>query len=82
MSDNKEILDIVEKTILVDDSTNWKPNAGLLMHVASYDDCGAHPDSIDEVVEQIISEGGKPRKLKLRIIIEVEPETIVSNCRF
>lgn len=68
----KEILDVIEKTMLVDDSTNWKPNSSLLMHMASYDDHGAHPETIEENKKLINQEGGKPKKIKMKITVEIE----------
>lgn len=69
---NKECLDIIEKTLLVDSKTRWKPDPSLLMHVASYSDHGAHPDVIEENKSLIKSEGGKPLKVKLTIRVDVE----------
>lgn len=69
---SKECLDIIEKTLLVDSKTRWKPDPSLLMHVASYSDHGAHPDVIEENKSLIKSEGGKPLKVKLTIRVDVE----------
>lgn len=66
-----ETVDVIEKSLLVD-SKRWRPDASLLMHVASFDDYGAHPDSIEETTNLMKEEGLAPQKIKLRIIVEIE----------
>lgn len=51
-----KVVDIMEKRLLVD-SKQWKPDVSLLMHVASFDDYGAHPDSVEETINMMTEEG-------------------------
>jgi len=69
-----EVDDCYEKEMLVDAPKNgkWKPNINLLMHVASHDDFGAHPESIEETRKEMLAGGFNPKKVKVRVMVYVE----------
>lgn len=70
MKMNVKINSIYEKEMLV--TKGWKPNENLLMHVASFDDFGAHPSAIKENVMDMHDAGEHPVKVKFRLMWYVE----------
>lgn len=72
MEQRKQLLNILEKEMLVNFSEYWEPDYALMMHIASFRDYGAHSGAIEETIQAINDEGGTPQRIKLSIRIEVE----------
>lgn len=72
MNSDFETLDISEKIILVDDTSRWRIDSGLLLQLATYNDYGADPSTLNEAVTGILEDGGRPMRVKLRIRVEAE----------
>ena len=61
---------IFEKEMLV--PGGWKPNESLLMHVASFDDWGAHPNSLASNIEDMQESGELPVRVKFKLMYHIE----------
>lgn len=69
-----QVDEIFEKEMLVVQPKygKWKPDTNMLMHVASFEDHGAHHETIEEAKKDIIDAGDIPRRVKFRLMIHVE----------
>lgn len=65
---------ICEKTLLIDAPKygKWSPDMSMLVHVASINDHGAHPECRKENIEEMKSHGMRPQLVKLTLIVSVE----------
>lgn len=66
------ILDVLQKDILVNEEENWSPDLSMMMHVATIADYGAHSSTIEDNKKEILEIGGKPKKLRMIITVEIE----------